>query len=452
LPDIIYLKFAKFCKNENLVAKNDKIIVSLSGGADSVLLLHFLLKLKSRYSLQIIAVHMDHQLRNEESDRDRNFCVELCESLGVELIVRKLSVHQHSKQQKISTEMAARELRYETLKKMSIERGFDKVATGHNLDDNAETVILNLIKGKGVLATAGIPVKRGNIIRPLLSLSKEDIIAYLRQKNLNFVSDSSNLDSIYQRNLLRHEVFPQLRKINPKMSESIYRFSEMLRSVTSSVLQSDTATTVVDNDTIEIDVSLANKSNDFSLYNELSIRFIELFSLNLKFENFYTLRELFRGQSGKKITLGEILFAQRTREKVLVSRVFDKTEQEVILSLDSQVKFDNYFISCTECNHDSVIKGGNKNIEFIDGDSITDHLTVRAPHNGEWFYPLNGNGKRKISDFFNDVKLNTLSKWNHPVVYSGEKIVWVCGYRLDDRFKIKTKTKRIYKLEIELYG
>lgn len=452
MPDIIYLKFAKFCKNENLVAKNDKIIVSLSGGADSVLLLHFLLKLKSRYSLQIIAVHMDHQLRNEESDRDRNFCVELCESLGVELIVRKLSVHQHSKQQKISTEMAARELRYETLKKMSIERGFDKVATGHNLDDNAETVILNLIKGKGVLATAGIPVKRGNIIRPLLSLSKEDIIAYLRLKNLNFVSDSSNLDSIYQRNLLRHEVFPQLRKINPKMSESIYRFSEMLRSVTSSVVHSNAATTVVDNDTIEIDVSLANKSNDFSLYNELSIRFIELFSLNLKFENFYTLRELFRGQSGKKITLGENLFAQRTREKVLVSRVFDKTEQEVILSLSGQVRFDKYLITCKECTHDSVVRGENKNIEFIDGDSITELLTVRAPLSGEWFYPLNGKGKRKISDFFNDIKLDPFSKWSHPVVYAGEKIVWVCGYRLDDRFKIKTKTKRIYKLEIELYG
>lgn len=452
MPDNIFLKFKQFCRSEELIERNDKVVVAFSGGADSVFLLILVQKLQTQLSLELTAVHINHNLRGEESENDEKFCREFCIGHGIPFFSESVDVKKLSIEKKISIEMAAREARYLVLEKIREKLGYTKIATAHNMDDNAETVILNLIKGKGVEAVSGIPVVRGNIIRPVITFSKSEILGYLKEQKIFYRIDNSNFDNKFQRNFIRNKVSPLLEEINPEFSLSILRFSQMLRELTISANEPSVDPVVIKDGSIEINVDLAKKLNDFLLFKVLSIRIIELFSLNLKFENFYTLRELFRGQSGKKITLGENLFAQRTREKVLVSRVFEKTEREVILSLDSQVKFDNYFISCTECNHDSVIKGGNKNIEFIDGDSITDHLTVRAPLSGEWFYPLNGKGKRKISDFFNDIKLDPFSKWSHPVVYAGEKIVWVCGYRLDDRFKIKTKTKRIYKLEIELYG
>jgi len=452
LPDTLFLKFTKFCTDQKFLAQGDKILVALSGGADSVLLLHFLLKLKSRLDLQLVAVHLNHQLRGEESVRDRDFCIGLCNSLNVELVVRELPVKEYSTGYKISIEMAARELRYQSLKTLLKELNFDKIATGHNLDDNAETVILNMIKGKGLTAVSGIPVKRDNLIRPLLCISKKEIIKYLDTIKSGFVTDSSNFDSIYQRNLIRNEIFPLFEKINPHAGEALFRFSEMMHSLPASIIATEPVTSSQDGKILVIDLAAVKKSNEFNLYNELSIRFIELFSLNLKFENFYSLKKLFGAQSGKKISLGYNLTAVRTRDKVLVSTSNEEILSEIDLNPGSTVEFGNFRISCHLCEIGDYKVFESGSVEFIDSDKIAGSLSVRPPKKGEWFLPINGKGKRKVSDFFNDIKLEPSKKWNHPIVSSGDQIVWICGFRLDDRFKVTNETKRIYKLEIETYG
>lgn len=452
LPDTLFLKFKKFCTDQKLFAQGDKILVALSGGADSVLLLHFLIKLKSLHALQLVAVHLNHQLRGEESVRDRDFCVELCNSLNVELIVKELPVKEYSTVHKISIEMAARDLRYQSLQNLLTELKYDKIATGHNLDDNAETVILNLIKGKGLKAVSGIPVKRDNLIRPLLSIAKKEIVRYLETIKSGFVTDSSNFESTYQRNLIRNEVFPLFEKINPRAGEALFRFSEMMHSLPASIIPTEPVTSSQDGKILVIDLAAVKKSNEFNLYNELSIRFIELFSLNLKFENFYTLNELFEAQSGKKISLGNNLIAVRTRDNVLVSVKNEEFLPEIDFNPGDTVEFGNFRISCHLSETGDYNGCESKNVEYIDGDKIAGSLTVRPPKKGEWFLPVNGKGKRKVSDFFNDIKLEPSKKWSHPIVSSGDQIVWICGFRLDDRFKITNETKRIYKLEIETYG
>ena len=452
MPDTLFLKFKKFCTDKKLLAQGDKILVALSGGADSVLLLRFLLKLKSHHALQLVAVHLNHQLRGDESVRDRDFCIELCKSLNVELVVRELPVKEYSAVHKISIEMAARELRYQSLQNLLTEMNFDKIATGHNLDDNAETVILNMIKGKGLTAVSGIPVKRDNLIRPLLYISKNEIIKYLETIKSGFVTDSSNSDSIYQRNLIRNEIFPLFERINPRAGEALFRFSEMMHSLPAAIIPTEPVTSSEGGKNLVIDLAAVKKSNEFNLYNELSIRFIELFSLNLKFENFYSLKKLFEAQSGKKISLGSDLMAARTRDKVLVSSGNEEILSELNLNPGDSVEFGNYRISCHLCEIGDYKVCDTKSLEYIDGDKIAGSLIVRPPKKGEWFLPINGKGKKKVSNFFNDIKLEPSKKWNHPIVSSGEQIVWICGFRLDDRFKVTNETKRIYKLEIETYG
>lgn len=219
----------RFIDDHDLLTNGDTVIVALSGGADSVALLHILISLKEEYDLDIHAAHFNHGIRGEEADRDEAFVSALCEKRGIPLRLKREDIPRIAAENNESVELCGRRLRYRFFEELACELEGAKIATAHHGDDNAETVLWHLTRGAGLAGLSGIPVRRGNIIRPLLCCSREDIEAYCREQKLDYVTDSTNLSDDYTRNRLRHQVMPVLRELNPNISETIGRTSVLLR-------------------------------------------------------------------------------------------------------------------------------------------------------------------------------------------------------------------------------
>lgn len=215
----------------NMISTGDRVVVALSGGADSVSLLDALCSLKEKYNLTIYAAHLNHNLRGEEAERDENFCKILCKNYEVELFIKSIDIHTLANEQKISEELCGRNERYKFFDELSVRLNA-KIATAHSASDNAETLIYNIARGSSVRGLSAIPPKRGRIIRPLIEVSRAQIEEYCKQKGLAFVTDSTNLTDDYTRNRIRHSVMETLRDINPQLEQSVSQLSESAREVT----------------------------------------------------------------------------------------------------------------------------------------------------------------------------------------------------------------------------
>lgn len=221
-------KVAAFIEENRLIENGDSVIVALSGGADSVTLLHILYSLKELYNLKLFAAHLNHGIRGEEARRDEHFVRELCDGMGIGLYVRHEDIPAEAKARGVSLELCGRDARYRFFDELSAEHGA-KIATAHTLSDNAETVIWNLVRGAGLGGLGGIPAGRGSIIRPLLCCSREEIEAYCAENGLRYVTDSTNLEPLYTRNRIRLEIMPLLRQLNGNAEGNIARSAEVAK-------------------------------------------------------------------------------------------------------------------------------------------------------------------------------------------------------------------------------
>ncbi len=222
--------FLKAVDTYCLFEYNDKIAVALSGGADSVSLLHMLCSVKEKYNLTLFAIHINHMIRGAEAERDESFCREFCKRLGIELFVKRIDVPALAKNEKISTELCGRNVRYSAFEEIS-KKLCCKIATAHTLSDNAETLMINLARGTSLNGLCAIPARRGNIIRPLILCDRAYIENYCRENSLNFVTDSTNLTDDYTRNKIRHNVITELKSINPSFETSVKRLCDDARLV-----------------------------------------------------------------------------------------------------------------------------------------------------------------------------------------------------------------------------
>lgn len=229
-------KVLLFIAGEKLIKQNDKILVGFSGGADSVFLLSFLKKFQKKFNLSLVAVHLNHNLRGKEANEDESFCKNFCAALNIPIIIKKKNVKAFAQKNKLSLEEAGRKIRYKLFDEVAAKEQCTKIATAHHQSDNTETVLLNLVKGSGLNGAAGIPAKRGNIIRPLLGVTKDEIFSYLKNKKILFRNDSSNEQNDFQRNYLRNKIVKNLKEeINPKLDEKIFNFSSAVKDVLSFV-------------------------------------------------------------------------------------------------------------------------------------------------------------------------------------------------------------------------
>lgn len=448
-------KIIRFIKENELINQGDKILVAFSGGPDSVFLLKFLIKYQRMYKIKIGAVHINHLIRGKEGDEDEKFCEKFCSNEKVVFYTAKRNVPQYAKKKKISLEEAAREVRYDELSKIRLKFGYDKIATAHNCSDNAETVFLNLIKGAGLKGLSGIPITRGKIIRPILPITKDEIIIYLEKQKVKYVIDKTNTSNEYERNLIRNELIPVVKKhLNPKIEQSVFKSSlvlkkqfEILGSLIKIISEIMTSKTKYG---IELDIDKLSKFDNKIWTDVIKYSADRNLDVNLSFNDCNKLASLMTKKIGSKINILQGLSGLRERSKIIIRRLEKQNELsslEIKVGESVQIGTKKISVDHSELSLNEYSK--DKSVEFIDADQVSGNFIVRKWKNGDRFYPLGLKGSKKVSDFLNSQKVPVTEKRNQLILLNKDKIVWVIGFRIDDRFKITNKTQRVLKLCME---
>jgi tRNA(Ile)-lysidine synthase len=448
-------KFLKFIDEQSLIIRNEKILVGFSGGPDSIFLLHLLTKFKKKLQIEVCALHVNHLLRGNEAADDEKFCKNYCERNKIKFDSVRKRVKSFSERNRISLEEAGRILRYKEFESLVRKKRLDKIATAHNSNDNTETVLLNLIKGTGLDGISGIPVKRKNIIRPILCFTKDEILSYLSQKKINYRIDKSNFDSNFERNYLRNKIIPLIKeRLNPSLETSIFNSSENFKKINEYIRTNEAEifkNTNRDSSGI-INVQIAElESVDKTIQGLLLKNLLErelktqIFSNDLK-----KIFSLVKTQVGKRIELsgGIIVFRERDYLKIVpVPEVY--LDSNTIIFIGETKSTYAGQLSIKKCDSNTVVYSNNKNKEYISADTIAKQFSVRKWKPGDFFYPLGMKGSKKISDYLNENKVESSSKKNHLIMLNKNRIVWVIGMRLDERFKVTPLTKKILELCLE---
>lgn len=422
----------KFIVEQTLFGLNDKVLVALSGGADSVALLRVLLSL----GYHCECAHCNFHLRGDESNRDEKFVTELCSRLSVPLYCIHFQTDIYAKEHQISIEMAARELRYGWFETLRKEIKASVVAVAHHRDDSVETFMLNLIRGTGINGLKGIAAKNGIIVRPLLNENRESIIAYLATIQQDYVTDSTNLKDEFIRNKIRLSILPLMKEINPSIADTIQETGLRLAEV-AAIYQSDRKEAIkqklIQESEQQLRITIHDILSDKAPQSLLHEIFAPLGFNQNQIKDMY--RSLSLSQSGKRFLSSkwEVL---RDRDVLIACslRVNDKEPELSIMEL--------------ECTSSFVIPK-DKRIACVDADKIQLPLVVRKWKKGDKFVPFGMTGKKNVSDYMTDKKFTLHQKENQYVVCCGEKIVWLVNERSDNRFRITDRTERVLLLQVK---
>lgn len=445
-------KVLKFIDEKKLIEKNDRVLIGLSGGPDSVFLLHFLKKYSGKLKISLGAVHINHSLRGKEADKDEQFCKKFSDELSVPFYLSRKNIKALASKEKISVEEAGRKIRYKVFAKVLAKAGYTKIATAHNADENAETILLNLIKGTGLSGLSGIPPSRENILRPILILTKNEILDYLDYYNLKYRTDFSNLNDDAERNFLRNQVIPLIKKrLNPSFSNTLLKSSEVFRNI-NNIIKKKTDEIANDlvlkkNNYLSIPLSQLKKIEDEFRGETIRYIFNKEFGVQISFDDCTKVLSLLNKQAGKSIPIFENIKVIRERTELIIHK--EKIEKEIkafTIILGDTIRINNKKLSIKETGTIKEISRSNKNLEYINGDNTSDDFLVRRWVPGDRFFPFGMRGSKKISDFLNEQKISSLKKKEQMILLNQNRIVWAIGLRLDDRFRITSETKRIFQL------
>jgi tRNA(Ile)-lysidine synthase len=446
-------KVVKFILNKKLIDAGDSILVALSGGADSVFLLEFLLKYKRRFNIDIAAFHLNHNLRGKEANIDKQFCKNLTAQKRIPFFSISKNVKLFAKKNRMSLEEAGRELRYSALLKIAKTHNYKKIATAHNADDNAETVLLNLIKGTGIKGFSGIPERREKIIRPILVLSKKEILDYIHNKKIQYRTDSSNFENNYQRNYLRNEIIPLIKdKLNPQFDSAVFRTTEIIRGYTSLIDEqiNNAVKIAVTYKQQKLIINLKHlEETDVRLYGDVlrkSVR--KYFNEDLESKNISDLIKLIKAQTGCEIKCSNKIVAVKERDSIIIylkNREI-KNVKQVEIKIGEEKQFEGKSVSISVFNSNKLNFCNTINKEYISEDNIKSRFILRRWKDGDRFYPLGMKNSKKLSDFLTEQKVRSLEKREQLVLTNAGKIVWVVGIRIDERYKISAKTKKVLEL------
>ena len=450
-------RFREFVNTHNLIARHDRIVVAVSGGVDSRVLLHLLAGERTRWEVELLVAHFNHQLRGEEADADEAFVGRLAAHYDVPFHAGRGRVGEVAASRGIGIEEAARSLRYSFLEETRRSKACTRIATGHNADDNTETVLLNLFRGAGVRGLAGIPVSRtgGTIIRPLLFAAREDILSFATAAGLEYRDDSSNATDAHARNILRHHVLPVIKeRIQPDVTQTVLRTSALFRELDAYVTQA--ARTALGQ------VVTRRSGEEVHLSLPLLLQFpaavqsallvqavVALTGVHPGFKHTERLHRLCASRTGARIGLGAEWQASRLREEIRIGKKPSGQHFAFNVRQDTPYTVPGGVFRFSLLDRAVYDRATRPSGEYVDADRTGQNgLVLRSWERGDWFVPLGMQHKKKLSDLFVDAGIPAHEKHRYPVLSTATgEIVWVCGLRIDERFKVTDSTRHVLQLQ-----
>jgi len=435
--------FIDFIEKNKLFNRDSSILATVSGGMDSVVMVHLLKAAGYKFSI----AHCNFQLRGDEALADQQFVNDLAGKLDVPFHTINFDTKEYAAEKKISIQMAARELRYQWFAELSQQSGYDVIALAHHQNDTIETILLNLTRGTGIAGLHGILPKNGSIVRPLMFLKRDDIQDIVRADNLSYVEDSSNSSTKYARNKIRLDVIPKLKELNPALEDTFehnlkhFRGLEILLNQKLDELRKNIF--VFHGEEVHISIHEVRKLQPLFL---LFYGLLQEYGFN---EN--TIEDVISSldkHSGRVFeSAGFMLILDR--EKLMLTRKQFPSTKSVLINKDQhEVKFDNFRLNILHDDSPLIIKD-NPMAASIDTDLLIYPLTLRHWSEGDHFHPLGMKTRQKLSDFFVHQKVPLHEKSQIPLLVNGnDEIIWIGGYRPDDRYKVTAKTKKVTIFEL----
>ena len=445
-----------------MVRKGDAILAGVSGGSDSVALLNILTELAPDFSLKIGVAHLNHQLRGENSDNDAAFVSRLAEKFGMACHMGSENVEKHRRTGKMCLEEAARTVRYAFLREIAKKHGFEKIAVGHNADDNAELVLINLIRGSGPLGISGIPPTRDGIIRPLIRVPKSEIIRYLESKNADFVTDESNTDETILRNRIRQSLIPVLRSYNPKISESLNRLSIIMRyqedwidGVANELFEKCLLTE--DEEGVSLSVCRIAELPE-GARRRVVMKGIERVRGDLRKITGRHIKAVTGLSENGHLDLPDSLSVTRNGNRLCFLKTKNRPRRNPKSDFEHKIVGPGVFFikeiglslkfSIEPIDEFPILKNGDHHVEYFDPDSLRFPLTIRNFRPGDRFRPLGMKGTQKLKHFFINNKIPRSDRSLRPVLTCGNTVVCVVGYRISDDHKLTPLSANALKMEL----
>ena len=465
-----------FILDNDLLSRGDCLLLAVSGGADSVCLLHVMLSLKEELGIKLHVAHLDHQLRGEESEADAAYVAELAQSLDIPVTLSEADVRGYQKKHRLSLEEAAREVRYNFLSETAAAVGADVVAVGHTLDDQVETIMLHIIRGSGIAGLVGLNAKskrllsgnQVNIIRPLLEISREETQQYCLEHNLMPRVDSTNQSLSMLRNRIRLKLLPELKKYNPAFVESLLRNSAIAAD---EIAFLDCETEKVWKSVVkeQNDVIILDKERFGVLPNALKRHLLRaaikrlLGTLkDIEERHISEITGVLEKQAGKYINLPYGLIFAVEYGRYLLGRdtkalcPFPEIAAEEIIRIPGVTAVSGWSVETSITEKNFPVDIDNQFTAYLDADKCGENLIVRSRLEGDRFQPLGFDTPKRLNRFMIDMKIPQSWRERVPLVCSagqglpaGGQIAWVAGYRIDDRYKVTEETKRVLKIEFK---
>ena len=434
---------------ENALLKNgDKVICAVSGGADSVCLLHVIKNLKKEYNLSVFVANVNHLIRGEESDRDSNFVKSICKAADVECFYREYDVVNIAKERKIGEEECGRILRYEFFDEISKKLGGAKVATAHNLNDNAETVLFRLIRGSSAQGLCGIKYERDNIIRPLLDVSRDEIEDYLRRNGITWCEDSTNKIPVYTRNKLRLSVIPLLNEISQGAEKRVVSAAKLISEDNMFLTNLSQR---AENECFFEDYLLTDKLINLEMPIKRRVVSNVLEKWRAK-EITAEKRESFIGfltkESGKQFDINKDFYAEKSYNKIYLRKRKEYEAYQQILDFGVNCSDKNWEITLEKTF--SEAKRKNNRVAVFDSDKISPPFNVRYRKDGDKLLPKGMEGSKKVNDIFSDEKIQRHLRDSIPIIEKDGEILFVCGLRQSSLYAADCNTKNYLKISYEL--
>lgn len=435
-------EFTRFVNEQQLVRQDDRVLLAVSGGVDSVVMCELFYRAGFTFSV----AHCNFGLRGSESDMDEEFVRELATHYGVPFFVKRFDTSTIAREENISIQVAARRLRYQWFEELRANKGYASIATAHHRNDEVETFFINLVRGTGIAGLRGIPVRNGNVIRPLLFALREDIEAFAAENGLKWREDSSNRLTKYLRNKIRQNIIPALKEINPHiedvLSADMRRIREAFQVMASQVEEKRKEIMSVKEDHVVISISKLEKLQPLHTYLYEFLRPYD-FSEAVVHE----IAAALKAEPGKQFYSPNYRLV-KDRSELIITPI-PKEELNSYLVWDDREYDQPFLLKLTTVPAGQMITfKAPPFVAYLDKAKLKFPLTLRKWQQGDHFVPLGMKHKKKLSDLLIDRKLSLVQKENVWVLLSANDIVWVVGIRPDDRFRVTPGTKEVLKCEL----